>query len=113
MPIFPSEICNLRFGILRLVSGSFSQPVFMALRNLLPANKVDAPCQAQQLQDSDAIPIDINLVPLQTVFRGSRKRMMVVVPSLAERQQRNPPTVGRIVSRFKTSFAPQVSRRIN
>ena len=111
------QIFNLQFEIFNsrseISSGRLAQPVFMALRNLFLTDKVDVPRQAQELQDSDAIPVDINLVPFQTVFGGSRKRMMVIVPTFAEGQQGHPPTVGRIISRFETSFAPQVSRRIN
>src|SRR5665213_1394777 len=44
-------------------------------------------CQADCLQEADAHPADVQLIPGQAVTRGRGKRVMVVVPSLAERQQ--------------------------
>ena len=39
--------------------------------------------------------------------------MMVIVPSLPEGQQRNPPTVGREVAGGKAAGAPAVRRRVH
>ena len=69
--------------------------------------------QPEKLQRMNTDPVQIDLVPAQTVTRRRRMRVMVVVPSLAERQQRYPPTVTRIVTGLESCSAPQVSGRID
>src|ERR1044072_8418705 len=39
--------------------------------------------------------------------------MMVVVPALAKREQCNPPTIARVITRFESCSAPQMSCRVN
>ena len=74
---------------------------------------LDAVGQTQQLQCTNPHPVQIDLIPTHTVTRRSRMSVVVVVPSLAERQQRYPPTVARIVTGFESCFSPQMSRRID
>src|SRR5947199_166925 len=50
--------------------------------------------QAQFFERPDSVPVDVNLVPFQTVTSRSRMRVVDIVPAFAECQQRNPPTVG-------------------
>lgn len=45
--------------------------------------------------------------------RRSRMRVMVVVPSFAEGQERHPVTVARVLARRESLFAPEVRRRID
>ena len=40
-------------------------------------------------------------------------RVMVVVPPFAEREQRNPPVIGRVIARLEAARAPDVRRRIH
>ena len=54
---------------------------------------LDVPGQAEGLQHADANPVDVELVPGQAVARRRRVGVVVVVPALAERQQRHPPVV--------------------
>src|ERR1041384_5901475 len=74
---------------------------------------LDAVGQAQQLQRANPEPVQIDLVPTQTMTRGRRMSVMVVVPALTKRQQRYPPTVTRVVAGFDFCSAPQMSGRID
>ena len=67
----------------------------------------------EELQDLDLNPRRIELVPCQTVPRRSRMRVMVIVPAFAERNQRYPPVVARIVVGGKPPRAPHVRRRVD
>ena len=73
----------------------------------------DAVRESQQLQRTNTHPVDIDLVPTQTVTRRGRMRVMVVVPAFTKRQQRYPPGVTLIVVCLKSCLAPQMSRRIH
>ena len=69
--------------------------------------------QAQFFKRPDSVPVDVNLVPFQTVTSRSRMRVVVNVPAFAECQQRNPPTVGREVPGGKAPRSPGVRRRVH
>lgn len=58
-------------------------------------------------EQPDTPVVDIDLIPSQPVTRRDRIRVMVVVPSLTAREQRNPPIVARTVACGKTPAAPQ------
>src|SRR6476646_3137876 len=55
---------------------------------------LDVPRQAADLERPDANPVEIQLVPRETVTRARRMGVMVVVPAFAEGQERNPPVFG-------------------
>ena len=42
------------------------------------------------------------------MLRGTRMRVMVVMPSFAKGQQRNPPAVGRIVVCYEATAPPEM-----
>src|SRR6188472_3629312 len=50
-------------------------------------------CQAKRTQRADADPVQIELIPCESVTRGHRMRVMVVVPPFAEGDERHPPVV--------------------
>ena len=70
------------------------------------ARPLDVPREAADLERADANPVEIELVPRETVTRARRMGVMVVVPAFAEGQERNPPVVGRIVARRKPARRP-------
>ena len=65
------------------------------------------------MQRSDTEPVDIQLIPSETVANRARTGVVVVVPAFAKGQERHPPVVGRIVARLKTAVAPRMRGRIN
>src|SRR5947209_3255994 len=69
--------------------------------------------QTQELQQTYAPPVDVNLVPGEAVTRRCRMRVMIVVPALAESQERDPPTVGRIIVGGEPASAPHVRSRVD
>src|ERR1051326_85568 len=77
------------------------------------AEALDAVRESEKLQRTNPEPVQIEFIPVQSMARGGRMCVVVVVPSLAERQQRYPPTVARIVAGFETCSPPQMSRRIH
>jgi hypothetical protein len=60
---------------------------------LLLAGQLHIRGQAQLLQQRDHAPGHVDLPPLQPVAGAELKGMVVIVPSLAERQETNPPVV--------------------
>ena len=62
---------------------------------------------------NQSMPGDVELVPGQAVARRRRVRVVVVVPALAERQQRHPPGVARVVLGREAAAAPHVRRRVH
>ena len=59
------------------------------------------PRQAKQAQDHNSVPVGIDLVPFQAMPRRLRVCVVVVVPSLTERQQSYPETVPGIIVRIE------------
>jgi hypothetical protein len=55
---------------------------------------MDIRCKSKLLENPDAVPVEVDFVPLQTVPSRDRVGMMIVVPALPESQQCHPPTVG-------------------
>ena len=55
---------------------------------------LDLPREAECLERSDADPVQIQLVPGEPVACARGMGVVIVVPPLAERQQRDPPVVG-------------------
>ena len=58
-------------------------------------------------------PADVELVPGEAVTGGDRVGVVVVVPALAEGQERDPPAVARVVARREAAAAPHVGRRVH
>src|SRR2546423_5584915 len=58
---------------------------FAARALAVGVDSVDGLRKPHQLERADAPPVDINLVPREAVARGTRVRVVVVVPALAER----------------------------
>src|SRR5271165_4309355 len=98
-PPIPRRTCVLRCSTQRLL--------LLEIRHFHVLGKT------QKLQRPDGAPGDVQLIPSQTVTRRRWMRMMVIVPALAERYQRNPPVVLRVVARRESFPSPQVRRRIH
>jgi hypothetical protein len=64
-------------------------------------------------QNPDSIPVEVDFVPRQAMPRRSRVGMVVVVPDLAKRQQRHPPTISRQIPRRKAARTPNMRGRID
>src|SRR5688572_18344893 len=69
---------------------------------------LDVPCQAQRLERADTNPVEIQLVPRETVTRARRMGVMVVVPAFSECEQRHPPVVGGIIAGLEAARTPLV-----
>lgn len=63
---------------LQLTSWSFRSS------NLFLANESDSPCQSQKLQNTNAVPVEIDFIPGEPVSRGARMGMVIVVPAFTE-----------------------------
>ena len=69
--------------------------------------------QPKKLKCPDTPPVDVDLVPGDSMSRGSWVGMMVIVPALAKGQQRDPPVVLRIITRGEPARAPHVRRGVD
>src|SRR6266545_3112543 len=87
--------------------------VFLIRNRLRDLRDLDIPRQAEQPQGTDADPVQIQLVPGEAVTGRNRVRVMVVVPPLAEGEERHPPVVGRVIARREAARAPDVRRRVD
>src|SRR4051812_9773700 len=67
---------------------------YQSLLDFRQADALDIPCQPEFLESPDAIPVGIDLVPLKPVGTRRGMRVVIVVPTLAKRQQSHPPAVG-------------------
>src|SRR5579862_7772729 len=74
---------------------------------------VDLLCKAELFQRPDAVPVEIELVPGKPVPRGYRMCVVIVVPALAKRKERNPPAVRRKVACLIAARAPGMRRGIH
>ena len=72
------------------------------------AGSLDLARKAEPFQKTNAIVIDIDLIPGQSVTGRYRICVMVVVPSFPAGQQRYPKIVPRIVTRGKAPCTPQM-----
>src|SRR5207244_3890471 len=75
------------------------------LRDLADPCDADVPDETHGAKPLEQEPGKIELVPGKAVTRGSGMGVMIVVPALAERQQRDPPEVSRIVRRREPAAA--------
>src|SRR5689334_10331159 len=69
--------------------------------------------QSEKLQSSNTQPVQIELVPTQTMTRGGGMSVMVVMPAFTKCQQCYPPAIARVVTGFESRFSPQVCSRID
>src|ERR1700674_2172477 len=69
-----------------------------ALLKFIQLYTVNVPGQPQLLKHPDAIPVDVDFIPLQAMSRGNRVRVMIVVPTLSKSQDCHPPVIGGIVA---------------
>ena len=77
-------------------------------RGRIKMRALDGPGQTDKLQDANAPPVEIDLVPLQSMTSGGRVGVMIVMPALAKSKDRDPPTVTGIFSGFEPSSSPKV-----
>src|SRR6185295_4508725 len=82
-------------------------------RCAVDAGDADGFRDAEDFQNPDLDPGDIELIPCQTVARGSGMRVVIVMPSLAEREKGDPPAVSGIIPGIEAARAPQVRGRIH
>jgi len=71
--------------------------------------ELDLRSQSEDFKRPDSVPVHVYLVPPKTVPGGRRMGMMIVMPAFAECEKRDQEVIGRIISRGKTSRAPEVS----
>src|SRR5271165_2991632 len=69
--------------------------------------------QMQLLQDPDAVPVQVNLIPAQAVARRSGMGVMIVVPAFAEREHGHHEVIRGGVAGNETARAPDVRCRIH
>src|SRR3954462_13172622 len=69
--------------------------------------------QTKSLEDTDAVIIQINLIPRESMACRDGMSVVVVVPSLAESHHCYPPVVGGIVLGDEATATPHVSGRVH
>ena len=65
--------------------------------------------EAEFAEDPDAVVVDVELVPCETVTRADGVGVVVVVPAFAACEYGDPPVVAGVVFGFEAAFAPEVS----
>ena len=55
---------------------------------------MDAGSKSELLENPDGVPVDVNFVPLQPVSSRNRVGVMIVMPTISETDQCDPPVVG-------------------
>ena len=69
--------------------------------------------QARLREQPDAIVVDVELVPGETVARADRVGVVVVVPALAAGEQGDPPAVARVIAGLEAACAVEVRGRVD
>ena len=82
-------------------------------RQVVEPHFVNMPRQTKFLQRPDAIPVQVDFVPGQAVARGNGVRMMIVVPALAEREERDEKVIGGEIFGCEAAGSPHVGDRID
>ena len=62
---------------------------------------------------AQAVPGQVDLPPAEALARAAREEMVVVVPALAEGDQRQPEIVAAVVARIETLPAPAMGQRVD
>src|SRR6266852_9609097 len=65
-------------------------------------------CDAEHLQDLDQDPGGVELIPREAMPRRSGMSVVVIVPALAESNERNPPVVAGVISCGEPAPAPHM-----
>src|SRR4029453_3346019 len=95
-------------------SGSRSgQPADRLLPLAIGTYAHDVPGKPESLQPADEQASGIEFAPAQAVEGRGRKRVVVVVPGLAEGQERQPAHVCRLVVSCEATPAEEVADRID
>src|SRR6478609_3039795 len=76
-------------------------------------NAHDVPGQAGLLQSPDHPRGRIEVPSRQTMASRCGKRMMVVVPGLTEREERQPPDIPGLVTGLEAAAAEEVAQRVD
>src|ERR1700730_15107809 len=74
------------------VSGRHDFPA-LSVSTLSHVDHFDRFRQPQKLHDANAPPVDVDLVPGQSMAGRGWVRMMIIVPAFTKGQQRHPPVV--------------------
>ena len=74
---------------------------------------MDLPREAELFERPNAVPVQVDLIPPESMPGRSRVSVVVVVPALSECEQRDPPIVRRMITRGKWTGTPQVRRGID
>src|SRR5262245_28957717 len=86
---------------------------FLGERRLGHLRDLDLPRQPEPAQRADPNPVQVEFVPGEAVASRDGMRVMVVVPALAEGDERNPPVVGRVVTRLEAARRTYMRRRVH
>jgi hypothetical protein len=65
-------------------------------------------CEADFAEEPDAVVVDVELVPGETVARADGVGVVVVVPAFAAGEESDPPVVAGVVLGFEAALAPEV-----
>src|SRR4051794_37027707 len=77
------------------------------------AHTHDVPGQPELLEGPDDGGRDVDLAQSMPMVRGRRKRVVVVVPRLAEREEGEPREVARLVTGVVRLLAEEVAERVD
>src|SRR5580704_4043744 len=69
--------------------------------------------QSELLEHPNSVKVEVELVPLQPVSSRNRVGVMVVMPTISETDQRDPPIVGRRITSLKASRTPDMRGRVH
>ena len=111
-----ARVCSSSSGELPVVTRAshLSRHVDAGLLELaLGRDPDDVPGQADALHAGDQQARRVDLRLLEAVERGTRKSVVIVVPGLAERQQRQPGHVRRLVLDVEAAAAEEVAHRVH
>ena|SRR5438046_6914452 len=81
----------------------------LVLSQFRKLHTIDVPGQAELLERPDSVPVQIELIPLETMTSGNRVRVMIVVPAFAKGEQCNEPVIGGHVTSTEAARPPGVS----
>src|SRR6266567_2557353 len=96
---------------LRLSGGN--QLFAFRLPQLRELHAIDVPRQAKFFEGPNAIPVQIEFIPLQAMTGGNWVSVMIIVPPFAKADQSNPKIVRRKVARDKPPRSPGVSAGVD
>ena len=94
----------------RFVSSRWKQT---APSQLVSRRRLDVPYEPRALHRPDHPPRDVDLEAVEAVSCRRRESVMVVVPALAEHEERDDPVVARLVARDVVLAAEHVADRVH